>query len=379
MMSYSRAKIAAFVSAWLVVLTWGAYVKAQTQAGSTTLSPSQIMCPDAKLWGSSLVTNICWSCLFPMRLMGTVQLGSGKIPSGASDKTVCFCSGSQGVPEIGFVLGMWAPMGLVELVRQPYCSPALGGVKIRSSWRLWGMPDGSDDGSSSNQFYSYHYFAFPLYEILQLYLNPECNAGGYVDFDLLYLSEIDPTWEEDELAVFTQPEVAVAANPLLQVACPADCAAATLASPLDGLWWCAGCWGSLYPFTGNVPSGGSPPRVSSLLATRALAAMHRRGLAWRSMGNDVLCGGKIAPMIPKQQYKMSMVFPVAEAAAGLRIPQGATQAGTGDASLDNYNWTQKCCHNIGVPTMLWGEWRNIPAVGEDFIYLLWRWTDCCVR
>jgi hypothetical protein len=273
MMSYSRAKIAAFVSAWLVVLTWGAYVKAQTQAGSTTLSPSQIMCPDAKLWGSSLVTNICWSCLFPMRLMGTVQLGSGKIPSGASDKTVCFCSGSQGVPEIGFVLGMWAPMGLVELVRQPYCSPALGGVKIRSSWRLWGMPDGSDDGSSSNQFYSYHYFAFPLYEILQLYLNPECNAGGYVDFDLLYLSEIDPTWEEDELAVFTQPE----------------------------------------------------------------------------------------------------------AAAGLRIPQGATQAGTGDASLDNYNWTQKCCHNIGVPTMLWGEWRNIPAVGEDFIYLLWRWTDCCVR
>lgn len=340
-------------------------------------TPSQAMCPNAHIWGTGLVTNICWSCLFPMKLMGVAQLGSGSIPSNSADQTICFCSGSDGIASIGFTLGAWEPEALVELVRQPYCSPTLGGTRIRDSFKLWGMKDGSDGGSASNQFLNYHYFSFPLYEILQLLITPECNAGGFSDFDLLYVSEIDPTWSEDELSVFTQPEVAVAANPLLQAACPADCTAATLSSPIDKLWWCAGCWGPLYPFTGNVPSGGSPPRVSSLLATRALAALHRRGLAWRTTGNDVLCGGKIAPMIPRSQYKMSMLFPVPEASTTIQPPG----AGSGGSSTvpNSYNWSQTCCHNIGVPTFLWGEWRNIPSVGEDFVYLLWRWTDCCVR
>ena len=366
----------------LIVVLSVAYASclAQTSPPAEPIeSAAKLMCPDARIWGSALVTDICWSCLFPIRIMGAVQMGDGNVPPDASDEAMCICDGNGGVPDIGFVLGMWSPVALIELVRKPYCSPSLAGTTIRESFRSWGMKDGSDGGSASNQFLNFHYFSFPLYEILELLLAPECNAGGFSDFDLLYMSEIDPTWNEDELAIFTQPEVAVAANPLLQATCPADCAASTFSGPVDRMWWCAGCWGSMYPFTGNVPSGGSPPRVSSLLATRALAALHRRGLAWRTAGNDVVCGGDIYPMIPKQQYRMSMMFPVAEANNAVRGLASATSSDTGNPQIDDYEWTQKCCHNIGVPTMLWGEWRNIPATGEDFVYLLWRWTDCCVR
>lgn len=342
-------------------------------------TPGELMCPDAKLWGAQLVTNICWSCLFPIRLMGSFQFGDGNVPPGAADESVCFCPGDLGIPEIGFTMGMWAPTRLIEVVRKPYCAPTLGGVTLRDSFRLWGMKDGSDGSSSSNQFYNLHYYSFPLYEILELIVAPECNAGGFVDFDLLYLSEVDPTWVEDELALFSQPEVAVAANPRLQMACPADCAAATLTGPIDSMWWCAGCWGNLYPFTGNVPSGGSPPRVTSLLATRAIASLHRRGLAWRTVGDEALCGGSIYPMLPKSQYRLSMLYPLAEADNKKRTPKPATRSSTGTSAIDGYEWTQRCCHNIGVPTMLWGEWRNVPGVGEDYVYLLWRWTDCCIR
>ena len=97
------------------------------------------------------------------------------------------------------------------------------------------------------------------------------------------------------------------------------------------------------------------------------------------MGNDVLCAGVIDPMIPKTQYKMSMLFPVPEASSTARVLKPATSSGTGNSQIDNYQYTQGCCHNIGVPTMLWGEWRSIPGSGEDFVYQLWRWTDCCVR
>jgi len=312
-------------------------------------------------------------------LFGAEQLGSGYMPPGAAKHPVCFCSGNGGVPSIGAPFGAWAPTALIELVRKPYCTPSLGGTTIRPSFRLWGMKDGPDNGSTSNQFYNFHYFSFPLYEILKFLIEPECNAGGFTDLDLLYPSELDPTWVEDELSIFTAPEVAVASNPLLQAACPVDCAAATASAPTDRMWWCAGCWGNLYPFTGNVPAGGSPPRVTSLLATRMLAALHRRGLAWRTVGDDALCGGKIYPMMPKQQYKMSMLYPIPEANNKPLTPAAATSTNTGSPEIDDFEYTQGCCHNIGVPTMLWGEWRNIPGVGEDFVYLLWRWTDCCVR
>jgi len=355
------------------VLLSGRPVMAQVE------TPGELMCPNADIWGAKLITDICWSCLFPIKLLGVLQFGTGNVPAESSNESICFCDGELGIPDIGFTVGMWAPARLIEIVRKPYCSPTLGGITLNESFRLWGMKDGADGQSSSNQFYNYHYFAFPLYEILELVVTPECNPGGFSDFDLMYISEIDPTWVEDELSVFTQPEVAVAANPLLQAACPVDCAASTLSGPIDSMWWCAGCWGNLYPFTGNVPSGGSPPRVSSLLSTRALASLHRRGLAWRTVGDEALCGGAIYPMLPKQQYRMSMLFPLAEADNSTRIPTPSTNAPTGVVDIDDYEWTQQCCHNIGVPTFLWGEWRNIPAVGEDFVYVLWRWTDCCVR
>lgn len=363
--------------AWLALsLACTEPVQAQSPQPAT---PGSFMCPNANIWGAGLVSNICWSCLFPMKIMGQMQWGSGRVPPGSSNELICFCTGSAGIPDMGVVLGMWVPNALIELVRQPYCSPTLGGAKIRKSFRLWGMNDGADGSPASNQFLNWHYFSFPLYSILGLLLEPQCNAGGWTNFDLLYPSELDPTWVEDELALFSSPEVAIASNPLLQASCPVDCAAATTSAPVDKMWWCAGCWGGLYPFSGNVPSGGSGPRVSSLLATRALASLHRRGLAWRTIGDDVLCGGKIFPMIPKQQYKISMLFPLPEANNSPGTPPPSTKSGTGNPALDNFQYKQGCCHNIGAPTFLWGEWRTIPGAGEDYVYMTWRWTDCCVR
>lgn len=32
---------------------------------------------------------------------------------------------------------------------------------------------------------------------------------------------------------------------------------------------------------------------------------------------------------------------------------------------------------IGESTLRWSSGRNIPAVGEDRLYILWRRNDCC--
>jgi len=39
-----------------------------------------------------------------------------------------------------------------------------------------------------------------------------CNAGGLRNLDIMYMSELDPTWNIDELAFFINPETVVFAN-----------------------------------------------------------------------------------------------------------------------------------------------------------------------
>jgi len=148
------------------------------------------------------------------------------------------------------------------------------------------------------------------------------------------------------------PEAALVANPLAIASCAADAASATVGTSIDEMFWCAGSWGHLYPLSGYNTAAGSLAENTSLLASRSLAAMHRRGLAWRTMGNDAMCTGRIDPMLPKSQYKMSMFFPISETATS---------------------------HKIGATAAAWGEWRKIPAVGEDAVYVAWRWLDCCMR
>src|SRR3546814_13027372 len=71
-------------------------------------------------------------------------------------------------------------------------------------------------------------------------------------FDIAYVTEIDPLWQDDALTALINPEVALFANPIAQTACAADCGAANMKLPLDPLFWCAGCLGSMYQMNGNI-------------------------------------------------------------------------------------------------------------------------------
>lgn len=310
-------------------------------------------CPNGMVLDAGMMTDICWDCIFPIRIAGApMASGSRPVPAGASNRISCACQDNLGVPKPGLAVGMWMPAQIVELTRAPGCSPSLGGITLPGFDPLFrgGIGDATwNNGDAA--FWHYHTYAFPVMAMLELFVQAECMAGGMQDFDLLYISEVDPTWNHAELAYFANPEATLVSDPVVQAACAADAAAATAGYPITELFWCAGSWGGLYPFVGTHLATTSPVRATSLLATRALAAQHRRGLAWRTMGNDAMCGGVIDPMLPKSQYRMSMLFPLAEASGN---------------------------HVIGQSTFLWGEHRNIPGQGPDPVYLIWRWTDCCM-
>ena len=140
------------------------------------------------------------------------------------------------------------------MTTKPFCFPNLGGITINP-----GMYVGNGHVSAASQKggntemtaqYQAHYYVYPLFYLLELLSDFICFEQA--SFDLAYMTELDPTWQDDTLAALVYPETVVFDFPLAQVACAADCVAATAALPLDALFWCAGCNGSMYPMTGNI-------------------------------------------------------------------------------------------------------------------------------
>ncbi len=341
--------LAIAVIAVFALPAWSPPLLAQeTDDGDDTGS---IDCPDADGLGASLVSNICWDCIFPIRIAGAdIALGDGIIPARAARSPICVCGNC-----VGFTVGMWEPARMVELVRKPSCSPTLNGADLGlENGRERGSKGSVDYDKGDSAFYHAHVFAFPILLFLDFFFDGACLEGGanLPDFDILYLSELDPTWNNDELNVFLFPESLLLANPIALAACLADVAAAEIREAIDPLFYCVGSWGHLYPVAGHHLQHSSIPRNTSLLGSRTIAQLHRLGLARRTMGDDAVCTAQPELFLPKTQYQWSVFYPVAEANGK---------------------------HPTGRSTFRWGENRMIPGIGEDFVYLLWRWQDCCQR
>jgi conjugal transfer pilus assembly protein TraU len=140
------------------------------------------------LLGAKLINGICWDCAFPWRLMGNMTFG-GNAPKGATKKAVCTCNDSNGVPKPGTTAGFWNPARIIEVVRNPWCSPTVGGKKLMEAYRLVGN---SRHSKLDDSFMNVHLLAFPVMQMLELLLDTQCNPESYVDLDFISMSEVDP-------------------------------------------------------------------------------------------------------------------------------------------------------------------------------------------
>lgn len=142
---------------------------------SFTANSQDFVCKSANLLGPKLITNICWRCIFPMKLAGATMnpfnaikedmgeipagssdgwssgesgnwmdgiqdwvgkgvsalFGSGEeVPDGASGQSVCMCQDQLGVPRPGFVTAFWEPYRLIEFQTIPGCLATLNGTRL---------------------------------------------------------------------------------------------------------------------------------------------------------------------------------------------------------------------------------------------------------
>lgn len=295
------------------------------------------------------VTDICWKCVFPIRIAG-VQVARGKPEPSLPRRPLCFCKRPRiPVPVPGIPISFWEPARLVDVTRTPYCLVNMGGISVANTGVRGRGDVEMDENQRGHSFYQVHWYIYPILYWLEILLDFICLEIS--DFDLAYMSELDPFWSDDEKSAILNPEGILFGNPIAQAACAADCLSASAHLPLDVLFWCGGCQGSIYPFTGTCGAHNGGVQASLLMVTRMMAKLHRELLAWGYMGWDGLCGKYPMPIIKKSQYRTQMTYPIAQS---------------------------RDCQALGHTELFWQGGREFPYKGSDFGYLIWRQRACCL-
>lgn len=296
------------------------------------------------------ISDICWLCMFPMRI-GPVPLDFGQRGNGdPSPPLLCNCPAPPPIfQRIGVGLSFWEPARVAEVVRTPMCSPTLGG-EVLGSLPVPAGGNAQTEGKKDVAFYQVHWFQYPVLSWLGMALT---QGACFVSepFDMQYLTELDPLWDDDELAFILNPEAVLFANPITQAACVADTVKAGVTNfGIDTLFWCSGSQGSVYPLGGTKAAhvGGVDSSLNAV--HRHVARMHKQLLAQDTSTSAAMCGGLPQPIVRKRQYKQQMMYP--------------------------RPWTSSA-YGFGVPSAVWAAGREFPYEGEDFSYLVWRKRTCC--
>lgn len=297
------------------------------------------------------ITEICWSCAFPIYIAGVQiaaldQEDAHQVGGGPA----CWCSNP---PKLGVKVSFWEPLRRVDVVREPFCMASLGGIKMDPGFDAPTHGRMNQEAQTKGSFYQAHWYIDPEIYVLQAVLDNGCLEN--IGFDVAYLTELDPLWSDDELTRILNPDVYLFANLPARAACAADCVAATAGFSTNYFYWCAGCQGSMYPLNGNVGAHVGGVQASSLIMQRLAAKMHRQGLMWAAHGEEGQCGYYPLPLMDKTIYKYQMLYPV---------PQTKKIMG-------------RCCQPFGRSTILWGAGKEIPFIGEDFVYQIFRKRNCC--
>ncbi|HCR2979559.1 conjugal transfer pilus assembly protein TraU [Serratia marcescens] len=296
------------------------------------------------------ITDVCWKCMFPMSL-GSTQVSKGSLPDTENPSSpIQLCPAPPPIfQRLGIAIGFWEPFAMTDVTRAPGCMVNMGGftIPIPKVGTGAGTKTANDNPGT---FYHVHWYKYPLISWLNIITSVGCMQGG--EYDIAYLSELDPMWKDDMLALFTNPEAMLVGNPVAQMACAADAVAAEVHKPLDALFWCAGGHGSMYPFSGNLYTESSGLNSGVLLSERMNFKLHRQGMIWDTVGaNKAVCFEYPTVIMPKSRYRYQMVNTIPDA---------------------------NQCHPLGRSVMRWQVGKEMPNSRKNYGYLIWKKRNCVV-
>jgi len=248
-------------------------------------------------------------------------------------------------------ISFWEPARINETVKDPFCFPGVGlSLPLSGGLLGGGGSEQSSNSSSSNNtdtssFAQAHHWVFLPWALLELLTDFICLEHS--GFDVGYLTEVDPLWQNDIMNFFIQPEALLFANPIARSSCIADAVGANAGMTLSPLLWCVGSGGSAYPLTGHV-NNDDLMQANESISARMIYKLSRELLicdpaVWP-------CACIHTPIWIKHNWRTHIVKPVRDI------------------------W----CHPFGRSDLLWDYGKNPPVIGDNFAWIIFRKRACCM-
>lgn len=294
------------------------------------------------------IKDVCWRCLFPLSIGNTKVVHFSLPDTENASSPIGVCPAATGM-RLGLNIGFWEPMALTDVTDMPYCFVNLNGMRLnlglkqsRGGRHVVGL-------GQQRAFFHVHWYKYPLINWLNLITSAGCLQQG--DFDIAYLTELDPTWFDSEMSFVLSPESVLFGNPVAQASCAADALSSTLTNkPMDSLFWCAGSQGTHYPLTGHVNASNSPVQTALLLTERMNYKLHREFLVTDSSPRQgAICKEHFYTATPKSRYRYELVNQVADG---------------------------KHCYPSGHSTLTWEAGKIKPHTPDQYSFLVWRKRNC---
>ncbi|TKA98392.1 conjugal transfer protein [Cereibacter changlensis] len=296
------------------------------------------------------LTDVCWDCIFPISI-GAIRVLNKRPDTSNPSLPVCICPGVP--PRLGLAIGLWEPARLTDVANEAGCFVNMGFKADLGLFSIGKSSVTSSGGDATGSKWQSHYYYYPLISWLGTVVDGLCLENTI--FDIAYISEFDPLWQDPELNNIINPEAILFTNPVAHAACAADCVRSSGGGlPLDKLFWCNGCQGGMYPMTGDSNAHYGGVQASETITAKMIARQHRLGLArTTSSSSSALCTPDIAPIIKKSQYRLQ-----------LTRPRSVTSG-------------RYACGPLGSSTQMIDSRREYPYKGESFGWLMWRKRNCC--
>lgn len=141
--------------------------------------PAEIPSPTCKGKFPNPITDICWSCVFPIRVGGVAIFTSGQEDNLKNSSGLCTCSNP---PKVGVTFDFWEPARIFEATRTPHCYVSLGGIKLDTGISAPSYGGKANDGTKAKlSFYQAHWYINPIFFWLKVLRDNSCLEQGVFD------------------------------------------------------------------------------------------------------------------------------------------------------------------------------------------------------
>lgn len=250
------------------------------------------------------VTDMNWNNGLPIVAGGQKLSQDGpNNPALHSMPSVCRC----GI-KVGVGVTYWEPTYVAEVSRSAGCLSTMGGEAAFGN-SMAHMNTGHADSGGHNQRMQIHWYKYPVAAMMDVLK----NFGGCVslpDFQLAYMSEVDPEWNAGANSILSQAETLLFANPIAAMACIPEVATSIFNMNLDVLYWCTGSQGTIFPMTGDSNAFHTNAKGNMQMLAKYVARTFRTGGIFATIGPWAQCSSVYSPIWLKSQFRIDPIYPI---------------------------------------------------------------------